>query len=422
MALDPEEMKQRRLRRQQQRKENQRKTVVRLILAGIVLLLCAAVIVITVTRADKPKDSETTAASQETGDTAMSDGPTEPASTVIHLTAAGDLTVTDSVIASGGGEYDYTNAFLDVSHLFAQADLSVVNFEGNLSGAPYGTQSGSAPQSLMESLSDSGVDLIQLANSYAINKGMSGLSSTIQGVRSAGMEPLGVFGSNAEYTQKKGYTICQVQGIKIAFVAFTKGMNGLALPAGSEHCVNVLYTDYASTYQTVNTEGINEVLDAAAKESPDITVALLHWGSEYNDTVSASQEKICSLLLDKGVDAIIGSHPHYVQKIDFDQTTGKLVAYSLGDFFGEAQRPGTEYSVLLDLEITKDNTTGKAKITGFSYTPIFTVKEEGKQTRVVRIREAMAAYEAGYIDKVSAETYAAMAYALQRIDARIAGQ
>ena len=122
------------------------------------------------------------------------------------------------------------------------------------------------------------------------------------------------------------------------------------------------------------------------------------------------------------MDAIIGSHPHYVQKIDFDQETGKLVAYSLGDFFGDAQRPGTEYSVLLDLEITKNNTTGEAKITGFSYTPIFTVKEEGKQTRVVRIREAMAAYEAGYIDKVSAETYAVMAYAIQRIDARIAGE
>ena len=68
-----------------------------------------------------------------------------------------------------------------------------------------------------------------------------------------------------------------------------------------------------------------------------------------------------------------------------------------------------------------DNTTGKTAVTGYSYTPIFTVAQEGEPLRVVRIREAMAAYEAGYIDKVTKETYDAMAYALERIEARVAG-
>lgn len=422
MAIDPEEFKQRRLRREQQRREKQRSFIVRLVVAAAVLLLCGAVILVVI-RANRRQDTgNTTLSTQQTGQTAETENATGPVSTVIHLTAAGDLNATDAVVAAGGGDYDYTNAFLDVSHLLAGADISLLNFEGNLSGAPYGTASASAPQALMQSLSASGVDLIQLANSYSIHGGMSGLRSTIQGVRNAGLEPLGVYADSQEGKKAKGYTICQVQGVKIAFVAFTKGMNGLALPSGSENCVNVLYTDYASTYQTVNTEGITQVLDAVAKESPDITVALLHWGSEYNDTISATQETICSLLQDNGVDAIIGTHPHYVQQVKFDKEAGTLVAYSLGDFFGDAQRAGSEYSVLLDLEITKDHTTGKTKITGYSYTPIFTVAEEGKPLRVVRIRETMAAYEAGYIDSVSAETYAAMAYALQRIENRIVGE
>lgn len=422
MAIDPEEMKQRRLRREQQRKEKKRGLIVRLVVAAAALLLCGAVILIVTQSGKGPDSGETTLSTQQTGDTAQTEETTGPATTVIHLTAAGDLNVTDSVVASGGADGHYADTFLDISHLLAQADISVLNFEGNLSGAPYGTESGSAPQSLMQTLSASGVDLVQLANSYSINKGMSGLRDTIQGVRDAGMEPLGVYADNAEAKKGKGYTIRQVQGVKIAFVAFTKGMNGLALPAGSESCVNVLYTDYASTYQTVNTEGITAVLDAVAKESPDITVALLHWGSEYNDTVSTTQETICTLLQSKGVDAIIGTHPHYVQQVKFDPEKGTLVAYSLGDLIGDAQRAGSEYSVLLDLEITKDNTTGKAKITGFGYTPIFTVAEEGKPLRVVRIREAMAAYEAGHIDRVSPETYAAMSYAVQRIDSRIVGE
>jgi hypothetical protein len=123
-----------------------------------------------------------------------------------------------------------------------------------------------------------------------------------------------------------------------------------------------------------------------------------------------------------GVGAIIGTHSHYVQKISFDESTGQLVAYSLGDFFSNPIRAGSEYSILLDLEITKDNKTGKTGITGFSYTPIFTVLEEDTPLRVVRIHEAIDAYENGHLKKVSQATYDKMLYALTRIEARIAGE
>ena len=74
---------------------------------------------------------------------------------------------------------------------------------------------------------------------------------------------------------------------------------------------------------------------------------------------------------------------------------------------------------MLDLEITKDNKTGKTKITDFSYTPIFTVLEPDVPLRIVRIDSAIAAYEGDYIDRVSQTTYEAMKYALERIEARI---
>jgi len=123
-----------------------------------------------------------------------------------------------------------------------------------------------------------------------------------------------------------------------------------------------------------------------------------------------------------GVDAIIGTHPHYVQQITFDAESGFLVAYSLGDFISDAARAGTEYSILLDLEITKDHTSGKTTITGYDYTPIFSVVEEGKPTRVVRITEAIAAYTAGHTDAVTQQTYEDMLYALTRIEARVNGE
>lgn len=343
------------------------------------------------------------------------------ATTTIHFAAAGDLNITDAVVESGGSRYDYEKVFMDVAHLLADADVAALNFEGNVCGEPYGADS--APQSLLQALDAAGVDLLQLANSFSIHRGLYGLATTVDAIRASGMEPVGAYASQEEAAAGKGYVILNVKGIRIGVTAFTKGLNESAtVPPNGVGCVNLLYKDYDSVYQQVDTEGISRVLDSLNREEPDVVIAMLHWGSPYVDTISNTQKKIISLMQEKGVDAIIGTHPHYVQQMVYDADKGTFLAYSLGDFYGgDAKKSGTEYSVILDLEITKNHDTGETKITGYSYTPIFTVRQDGLPVKVVRIKEAMEAYEAGYIDRVSKETYDAMAYALARIEDRIAG-
>lgn len=417
MNPDMEELNKRRverhLRRQQMTAKKRRKKTAAMIVASLLLIAVGAGIFFLV-RMEENAEPEKQQYVTQSGDVASEDA------TVIHLVAAGDVNVSDAIVASGGASYDYTETFLDVAHLLAEGDITVVNFEGNLCGSPYGSTSHSAPQSLAEALDRSGVDLVQLANSYSINQGISGLQATIQSVKDAGMEPLGVYADERAYKAGKGYTIKEVEGVKIAFVAFTKGMDGMTLPQGSEHCVNVLYSDYDSTYQDLNTSAITAVLDAVEAEKPDLTVAMLHWGSEYNDTISQTQESIVSLMQARGVDAIIGTHPHYVQQMTYDPETGNFVAYSLGDLLSDGERSGTEYSVILNLEITKSD--GATKITGYTYTPVFTVAERGSTLRSVRIAEAMSAYDSNYLESVSETTYNAMAYALTRIEARVKGE
>lgn len=394
----------------------------RLIFAAAALLLCA-ILIISLSKKNTPAPTEptvSTAAPTTVTNPTQATKAVDEKTTVIHYAAAGDLNVNDKTVGAGDAA-GYTEAFLDVAHLLAKADVASINFEGNLCGEPYGA-GGSAPQALAEAMGAMGIDLVQMANSYSINKGISGLATSLNGITAAGMEPVGAYATNKDFKAGKGYTIKNVQGIRIAFMAFTKGMDGMALPVGSENCVNVLYSDYDSAYQVVDTAKISSVINAAKKEDPDILVVMLHWGSEFNDTISKSQEEIVELLQAHDVDAILGTHPHYVQKVDFNKETGKVLAYSLGDFFSDASRSGSEYSIVLDLEITKDNKTGDAKITNCTYTPIFTVSEEEKPLRVVRIKETMAAYESGYLDKVTPETYAKMQYALQRIEARVAGE
>ena len=415
MALDPEELKRQRQARAAQRAQqaaHRRKVFIGLGVAAVVLIACGILIAALANGGKAPQETtqpeQTTVASQDTTASTQAQAPTS----TIHFVATGDLTVSDSVIAAGGDAYDYTDVFMDVAHLLADGDITALNFEGNLCGAPYGADS--APDTLVKALDKAGVDYLQIANSYSINRGLSGLADTLTAVRAAGMEPLGAYASPEEAKQEKGYKICNVNGIRVGITAFTKGMGGLALPADGTGCVNLLYKDYDSTYQEVDTEGITAVLEAMSKEKPDVVIAMLHWGSENNDTISGSQKKIAALLQENGVDAIIGTHSHYVQEMEFDPEAGTFVAYSLGDFFGKRTS-----SVILDLTITKDNETGETKITGYDYTPTFLVTEEGLPARVVRIKETMEAFEAGYLDRVSEETYQAMSAALAQIEKRL---
>ena len=344
--------------------------------------------------------------------------------TTIHIKAAGDLNVTDAVVNAGMAvnSYDFSPVFKDVAAILSDADLTVMNFEGNICGAPYGSGTTSAPAELLTALRGCGVDLLQMANSCPINNGLNGLTSTLRAIRAAGIEPVGAFSSSEEFKKSKGYTMTEIQGVKVGVVAFTKGLGGRGMPAGSEDLVNILYTDYATEYQKIDKTRITSILKSMEEEKPDLTVALLHWGSEYNDDISKTQEQIASLLKKNGVDVIIGTHPHTLQPIEFDKSTGTLVAYSLGDFFGDANRGATNYSVILDLEITKDENAGTTKVTDYTLHPIYTVRETecvgNNDRRVVRVGTALSAYKGNFLDKVTDACKESMEYALTRIDER----
>lgn len=400
----------------------------RLRLAGLLAILVVVGVVIGVVIARNRQESpgvSTAPPVSSSGTVPTVPVPTEP-ETTIKLVFGGDVVANDLVVASGenSGRYDYSGVFMDVTPVLADADATLLNFEGNLFDAPYGTDRSSAPQELAQALASSGVDFIQMANSCTVNNGLSGLFETLNRLRSAGLEPLGAFASPEEFQQTQGFTIRNIGGIRVAFVAFTKGVGSLGLPAGSEYCVNLLYKDYATTYQEVDTKEITRILKAVEAQKPDITIAMLHWGSEYNDFISETQEEIVKLMHEHGVDAIIGTHPHYVQPVEYDEENGTVVAYSLGDFYGDAQKAGTNYSILLELEITRDNTNGETKITACDYVPIYTLTPEfdGEERRIVRIEEALLRYENDHVNRVSDKAYENMKHALERIQDRVQPQ
>ena len=432
MAPHDDEMNRRRQRREEMRQKQeaeQKRLKTGLIIAAILLVVCAVGLLAIVrdTGVDLIPETKPAPSTRATAPTQPQSWVEQNSTSTIHIRAAGDLNITDSVVKSGlsvVSGYEFTRSFIDVAPLLSEADLTVMNLEGNIVGEPYGTERTSAPIQILESLRSAGVDLIQMANSCSVNNGLIGLNSTLQAIHNSGMEPLGAYASSADFQRAKGYTICEAQGIKIAFVAFTKGMGGMGLPSGNEDCVNLLYKDYDSTYKEVDGDGIRRILRNVADEKPDVTIAMLHWGSEGTDNISDTQERIVSIMQKEGVDVIIGTHPHRVHEIQFDKAAGTLVAYSLGDFFGDATAGGSNYSIILDIEITKDNHAGVTRVTDYDYIPIYTLKESDcidGDRRVVRINETMYAYEHNFVDSITQSCYEDMKYSLKRISDRVKG-
>lgn len=348
--------------------------------------------------------------------------PTEPfvaaaQGDTITISAGGDINISDALLESArqsDGTYDFSSMLVGVAPLLGKSDLTIVNAETNFCGAPYDAANHKAPEALLEALRKAGVDLIQTSNTMSIYNGINGLQSTLDAVKQAGLTPVGTFASKEDWQEQKGFTMVEAQGFRVAFVSFTKGVGNLSLPEGCESSVNLLYKDYNTTYQEVNREGIQKILEMVQGEHPDITIALLHWGSEYDDEISKTQKEIETLMLEGGVDAIIGTHPHLVGAVKQENTA--LTAYSIGNLLSVDSNPGTNQGIILNLEFTKgaDGTV----LTDWSYDPIYLASGTETATgnyELLDTKKEIAVYETDYLYRVKEELYQSLKKSIDQI-------
>ena len=401
---DEQLLEARRLKRLEQRR--QRKMQQRIVLGVLLIILILSIVLIVrgcksrQSAQDAPSSSQTV--SENTPQSVVS---TEP-DTTVTIAAVGDIMMYDEQLAAAlqsDGTYDFTPSFAAVSGSTVSADLTVGNLELNFCGEPYaGKPDFRAPESLAQTLSSIGFDILQTANTYSIQNGLSGLQSTIRYLDAAGLSHVGTYAALDDKTSLGGVLLKNVNGVKIAFIAYTKGLNYLTLPEGEEYAVDVLYTDYASDFNKINTSAILDSVNAAKALQPDVIIAMLHWGSEGDSAVTDSQTKIKNLLFENGVDAIIGSHSHIVGPMEEEQVTTTddvektcFVAYSLGNFFSsmdDSYAKNCRESVVLNLSFTKNGQTGATSLSGVSYTPIYIMDNgENAETRyeLLPIRSAI---------------------------------
>jgi hypothetical protein len=103
---------------------------------------------------------------------------------------------------------------------------------------------------------------------------------------------------------------------------------------------------------------ITSDINKAKKQNPDIIILFLHWGTEYDTIPSKSQTDLSEYFFSLGVDLVIGSHPHVLQKMIWSKNvTGRkdgIVVYSLGNFVSNQRKPKTDGGSIVRIELTRN--------------------------------------------------------------------
>ena len=277
--------------------------------------------------------------------------------------------------------YDFSYYFTDIKQYIEEADITVGNLETTLSGAKRG-YSGyptfNTPEILAKNLKDAGFDVVSTANNHCIDKGYTGIESTIDFLDAAGLAHTGTFKSKKD---QETILVKDVKGVKIAFLSFTYGTNGIPIPKDKTYAVNL-----------IDKKLIKSQIDLAKKEEPDLICVSMHWGIEYQTKANKEQESLADYLFENGVDVILGNHSHVPQqmekrKIKLDDGTTKdgFVIYSLGNFMANQNKQYTNDSAILKLEITKHKENGKITIDKATYTPTYMYKNPSKSKKKFKI-------------------------------------
>lgn len=285
--------------------------------------------------------------------------------TSARIMANGDLLYHDIIYISAkksDGTYDFHENFEYVKPWLKQADLVLGDFEGTVNKDHYlaGYPLFNAPGEVMDAIKDAGYQVLDLAHNHILDSQIEGVVSTADAIEKAGMTPVGVY--THESRDKAPLLIKEVNGIKVAILAYSYGFNGIEQSISQE--------DYNRYLSDLDEDKMKAEIERAEKEA-DITIIMPQMGVEYQIEPTEEQKKLYHKMIDWGADIIFGGHPHVVEPAETVEKDGdkKLIIYSMGNFISNQRietmqdvenAKWTERGVLMDVTIKKKS--GKTTI------------------------------------------------------------
>lgn len=279
----------------------------------------------------------------------------------------------------------FDHVFAHTRNLFSESDYVVGNLETVFGGADTGYTDEmyrfNTPDEFAAALAKSGVQMVTTATNHSLDRDVDGLLRTIQVLDKNGLEHVGTYAQRED----DRILIKEFGGLKVAFLNYTYGTNvhetKVVLKEDERFHLNLLkpQTFNCQTYVGANQVGrlhmaVSQLMGKVfnteqkirlkkllhrpynfvridhldekelapeyleqvksdvelAKMRADVVVACIHSGGQFNPEPGGFTNYIVEKLADYGVSAVVGTHPHVVQKAQLCH--GVFSAFSLGNY------------------------------------------------------------------------------------------
>lgn len=208
--------------------------------------------------------------------------------------------------------------FTTLEHIVGDADLAVCHLEVPI--APEGEEPQTyprygAPEEIVVGIAAAGYDRCSTASNHTFDQGRDGITATIEALEDAGLTQSGMARSADEDIPQ----ILEINGVKVAHIAYTRGYPTVNLPDDAPWLSNSL-------------EVQNVLADArmARDKGAEVVIISCHWGTEPQSPVTETQRQQAEAITASGlVDLIVGHHTHVVQPIE--QVNGVWTVYGMGN-------------------------------------------------------------------------------------------
>ena len=280
---------------------------------------------------------------------------------LVRISTVGDILCGDEMLMDAKNKdnsYDFNSIFKNINPFIERSDLVIGTMETNFTNTQFsGYNKSNSPREFAMAVKKAGINVVSLAHNHALDYGINGLKDTKKYLQEMNYDVLG------DRLEENNILIKDVNGVKIAFLAYTYGVNEEQSKTSKE----------LETVNIFSEEQAKKDIEYAKQKSDTICV-LMHWGDMYSNEVSEGQRKIADFLVDNGVTLIIGTHPATVQPMEIRQNKeGKnvLVAYSLGNFCSSIVEDNAKVELILNIELRKSGETGEVFLRKVDYTPLY---------------------------------------------------
>jgi poly-gamma-glutamate synthesis protein (capsule biosynthesis protein) len=266
----------------------------------------------------------------------------------ITIVAVGDNLYHETVMKLflNDNTFDFAPYYQFIQPLAQAADIAFVNQETILGGKEFGFSaypSFNTPQEVGKALIGVGFNVINQATNHTLDRGVRPVLATIDfWDQHPEVDYLGIFPSQEARDAKQ--VIIERNNIKVGFLSYTYGLNGLTLPADRPYLISL-----------IDTEVMAKEIDAL-RPLCDYLVVSMHWGVEYDFQQNERQETLARFLAEHNVDLVIGHHPHVLQPVEvLPRADGGLTYcfYSLGNFISSQMPNYTMLGGMMYLKVQR---------------------------------------------------------------------